>query len=480
MLVRLCSDTFVRRFGPYGFITSQLTKTDRVYDVVGAVFLEALSRAPASVAHIVDRLLAQFSDCTHEQIEADLVDFLSDLARDGYVVCGETEEEINATEPRFTYAATSPKTVAAHVLKQSSAERARPSDHLLTDWFGQHPTIFGAHIEVSSNCNERCVHCYQERHVGRHMDRDLFREILDQLTDMGTTSLTISGGEPTLHPHFEGILRQARAHDLMINVLSNGLAVSDSQIDTMRDVGLNMLQISLYSMDPVVHDAVTRVSGSHVRTVATIERLIANEIPVQISCPIMKVNRRAYRDVSCWCRERKIRVLSDFVMMAKCDFDLSNLQHRLSIDETRDVIGDILAEDSEYQLLLALEPKTRDLEDFARRPVCGVCVDNVCFTADGSMYPCSGFRGYVLGNARERPIREIWEQGERVASVRSIRNEAFPKCLRCAARDYCIMCLVRNFNESGGDMFQVAEHFCRVAFLNKELVEERFDSRDRV
>ena len=34
------------------------------------------------------------------------------------------------------------------------------------------------------------------------------------------------------------------------------------------------------------------------------------------------------------------------------------------------------------------------------------------------------------------------------------------------------MCLVRNYNESNGDMFKINKHFCEVAFLNKKIVEE--------
>lgn len=48
----------------------------------------------------------------------------------------------------------------------------------------------------------------------------------------------------------------------------------------------------------------------------------------------------------------------------------------------------------------------------------------------------------------------------------------FPKCATCAERDYCSVCMCRNFNESG-DMFRPAEHFCRVAALNREIVDEK-------
>ena len=157
--------------------------------------------------------------------------------------------------------------------------------------------------------------------------------------------------------------------------------------------------------------------------------------------------------------------------MAKSDFDISNLENRLDLTKTRKVIQDIIEIDAEYQLLLNAEPKTKDLEHYANQPVCGVAIDNVCFTADGSMYPCSGFQGYLLGNVKDHTIREIWENSEKVLFLRSIRNKSFPKCLSCEARDYCIMCLVRNYNESNGDMFQIADYFCDVAFINKEVVE---------
>ena len=44
-------------------------------------------------------------------------------------------------------------------------------------------------------------------------------------------------------------------------------------------------------------------------------------------------------------------------------------------------------------------------------------------------------------------------------------------CITCEAKEYCDMCMVRNFNESNGDMFKINKHFCDVAFLNKKIIE---------
>lgn len=470
-LVRQCRNTFIRRFETIGYVTSQLTKRDRVYDAVGAIFLGGIRRVPRAVDDLVEEVHRQFIDADVEELRRDFVEFVLDLERDGFVVTGDTPADLERRDAGFTYQVETPKTIAVRIGSRETDVGRRPTDEVMTSHFREHPTIFGAHFELTSACNERCVHCYKPPGHVRHADIAFALDLLDQLSAMGTCSLTLSGGEPTLHPQFIEILNGARQRDFVINVLSNGLHFSPELLDTLRDVNLNMIQISLYSMDPEIHDLITAVPGSQKQTLHTIEELIARDVPVQISCPIMKQNRNGYRAVSRWCHEHKVRVLSDFIMMARSDFDTSNLANRLGIDDTRSVIQDIITADDEYQLLLDVDPRSRDLEEFASQPVCGVAIDNACFTADGTMYPCAGFQCYPLGNVREGTVRDVWENSERVRFLRQIQNGSFPTCLRCEARDYCIMCLVRNFNESGGDMFKVADHFCQVAFLNKELVE---------
>ena len=96
---------------------------------------------------------------------------------------------------------------------------------------------------------------------------------------------------------------------------------------------------------------------------------------------------------------------------------------------------------------------------------------------NGDVYPCAGWQAYVLGNVYEQSLQEIWEKSEKINELRKITQSAFPKCLKCEARNFCAMCLVRNFNESGGDMFKINDHFCKVAFLNKRLVEEYYSKQ---
>lgn len=473
ILVRQFKDTFIRKFGDIGYITNQLTKHDRVYDEVGALFLERITRAPKPIDAIIDELYPSFVDVSRDTIRHDFVEFVDDLEKDLFVVTGEAEEDMNRKEPYFSYEMENPKTIAGNFLQQDRNPLLTDTADFFNDYFRENPTIFGIHMEVTSRCNERCVHCYiPHENKTKDMELSMAIDVLNQLREMGTVSITFSGGEPFLHKGIVDMLFHARKNDFVINILTNATLASDDLINLLKDINVNMIQVSLYSMKPEIHDAVTQVKGSHSKTLKAIERLIEADIPVQISCPIMKLNKDSYRGISTWANEHKVRVLSDFIMMARTDFDTSNLVHRLNLDETEKIIRDIIEVEDDYKALLELEPKSKDMGKYADQPICGVVIDNACITADGNLYPCAGFQGYVLGNVHEQSLKDIWKNSERIKFIRSIKKSSLPACMRCNAKDYCIMCLVRNFNENNGDMFKVSEHFCQVAFLNKRLVED--------
>jgi radical SAM protein with 4Fe4S-binding SPASM domain len=230
-------------------------------------------------------------------------------------------------------------------------------------------------------------------------------------------------------------------------------------------------------MNPEIHDSITTVKGSFEKTKRAIEKLVNANIPVQISCPIMKANRKGYNQVLDYARSLKIKAQTDYIMMARADLDTDNLANRLSIEETEELMHEIIQNDLDYRNeTLKQHPVSEmmkaDYNTYLSQPVCGVGYDNCCIAANGDVYPCAGWQDFVLGNTYKQTLQEIWEQSERVKKLREIKQSSFPQCLKCEARDYCSRCLVRNYNESGGDMFTISQHFCDVAFLNKRIVEE--------
>ena len=480
MLIRQSKNSFIRTTKRYGYITNQLTRHDRSYDEFGADLLREISREPRDVDDIVKHLMTIYEGVDFDTLKADFMEFAESLARDKFVVLGETAEELDAKDDDFTYNIDNPKTLVDNYYQPTKEKVGENTQDFFLEEVQGRPLISSLQFELSSRCNERCIHCYipnEKKNKGFDMPTAKVKSILDEFAAMGGIHVTLSGGEAFLHKDLIEIARYCREKDLKISILSNLISLKDEQIQALKEVNLSLIQVSLYSMDPDVHDFITTVKGSFERTKSAIEKLVATDIPVQISCPIMKANRHGYDKVLDYAKSLKIKAQTDFIMMARSDLDTDNLANRLSLEETEELLRDIIVHDTQYRdKTLEQRPITDeikfDLERFRRQPVCGVGYDNCCITANGDVYPCAGWQDFVLGNVYKQSLQEIWENSERVKQLRKITQASFPQCLECDARDYCARCLVRNYNESGGDMFAINHHFCDVARLNKRLVEE--------
>lgn len=480
MQIRQSKNTFIRTTEKYGYITNQLTRHDRVYDANGADMLREISREPQEIEDIICRLLNVFEDVEYNILKTDFLEFANSLADDKFIVIGNNVEQLNQKDEDFTYAIDNPKTLKSDYSQQTKEVVSENTQDFFLEEVQGRPLISSLQFELSSRCNERCIHCYipnEKKRQGFDMSTEKVKSILDEFALMGGLHVTLSGGEVFLHNDLMEIVRYCRKKDLIISILSNLISLKDDHIPILKETNVSLIQVSLYSMDPEIHDTITTVKGSFEKTKAAIEKLVAADVPVQISCPVMKANRQSYAKVLEYAKSLKVKAQTDYIMIAQADLNTSNLANRLSIEETEELLRDIIKYDTQYKDdTLKKSPISYQikfhLERFKKQPVCGVGYDNCCITANGDVYPCAGWQNYILGNVYKNSLKEIWENSERIKELRKITQSSFPQCLKCEARDYCARCLVRNYNESGGDMFKINQHFCEVAFLNKRLVEE--------
>ena len=483
MLIRQSKNTFIRTTSRYGYIINQLTRHDRAYDEYGADLLSEIKREPRDINEIINHLLSIYENIDFNTLKSDFIEFAESLAKDKFVVIGLTKEELDAKDESFTYNTENPKTLSNNYCQETEENISENTQDFFLEEVQGRPLISCLQFELSSRCNERCIHCYipnGKKDKGFDMPMKKVLSILDQFAEMGGIHVTLSGGEAFLHKDLMEIVHYCREKDLKITILSNLISLKDEQIPKLKEANISLIQVSLYSMDPKIHDFITTVKGSFIKTKAAIEKLVAADIPVQISCPIMKANKKGYDKVLEYAKSLKIKAQTDYIMMARSDLDTENLANRLSLEETENLLREIILYDAAYkdetlQKLPLSDSIKFNLERYLKQPVCGVGYDNCCITANGDVYPCAGWQDMVLGNVYKQSLKDIWENSEKIKELRKITQASFPQCIECDAHDYCSRCLVRNYNESGGDMFAINKHFCDVAHLNKRLVEEYRD-----
>ena len=479
MLVRQSKNSFIRIYDncELGYISNQLTKYDRTYNESGAVFLSQISRQPKDIRTIVDNISSIYSEVDSRTIANDFMSFVEELSESQFVVMGESLEELDQKDLAFSYSSNSPKTFTDFYPQKTKQKVQRDTEEFFLRHDQRKPRLASLQFELTSRCNERCIHCYipnGKKNAGFDMSFERFKYILDQFAEMGGLQVTLSGGEALMNKDIAKILLYCREKDMQISLLTNLISLKKELIPILKDVNLSLIQVSLYSMDAEKHDSITTIKGSFEKTKTAIEKLHNADIPVQISCPIMKANKDGYDEVMKYAQRLRMKAQTDYIMMAQADLNTSNLANRISIEETEKVIRDIMENDVDYQTeTLAQDPLSSiSEEEFAEMSLCGAGLNDLCVTVNGDIYPCAGWQGFVVGNVFRESLKEIWEHSPKLEQIRKIKQKDFPKCLKCEARDFCNMCLVRNYNESGGDMFKINEHFCKVAFLNKQIAEK--------
>ncbi|HET8542799.1 MAG TPA: radical SAM protein [Anaeromyxobacter sp.] len=84
-------------------------------------------------------------------------------------------------------------------------------------------------LEITRDCNCACPVCFAGARpgAGGYLSVDEVREIARSLRAQGLKAVSLSGGEPTLHPDLERIVRTARRERLDVTLVSNGLRLGE-------------------------------------------------------------------------------------------------------------------------------------------------------------------------------------------------------------------------------------------------------------
>src|SRR5499426_1501270 len=119
----------------------------------------------------------------------------------------------------------------------------------------RHPVL--AHIIPTRRCNLSCIYCNEFDDFSKPVPtEEMFRRI-DRLAALGTSIITISGGEPLLHPELDNIIRHMRRRGIIAGMITNGYLLTVERIERLNRAGLEHLQISIDNAQP---DAVSKKS----------------------------------------------------------------------------------------------------------------------------------------------------------------------------------------------------------------------------
>jgi MoaA/NifB/PqqE/SkfB family radical SAM enzyme len=111
-----------------------------------------------------------------------------------------------------------------------------------------HPVV--AQIVPIRRCNLACTYCNEFDDHSKPVPAGEMLGRVDKLAELGTTIITISGGEPLLHPDLDQIISRIRSHGALATLITNGYLLVPDRIKRLNEAGLDYLQLSIDNVNP--------------------------------------------------------------------------------------------------------------------------------------------------------------------------------------------------------------------------------------
>ena len=195
------------------------------------------------------------------------------------------------------------------------------------------------------------------------------------------------------------IAKYIRKKRVPLQILTNGQELYDNAklFNELIKIYPTCISISLYSMNPEIHDKITGVKGSHYKTVEVIKKLKENNIEVLIKCFVTSINANEYKSVAFYAEKLNIGFLldSDFVNNPS-----RNNSHTQCTDEElrklyNDKIGQKLSDKGIFEVKKGNNHK-----------ICRAGESSLCIAPDNNVYPCPTLK-IELGNINKRNMEKI-------------------------------------------------------------------------
>jgi MoaA/NifB/PqqE/SkfB family radical SAM enzyme len=105
-------------------------------------------------------------------------------------------------------------------------------------------------LVVTRRCNLACGYCHEYDDSSPPVDAGLLEQRIDHAAKLGTVVLTLTGGEPLLHPKLDSLVARVAKHGMVCTLISNGYALTREWIRRLNEAGLSFLQMSVDNIEP--------------------------------------------------------------------------------------------------------------------------------------------------------------------------------------------------------------------------------------
>ncbi len=341
----------------------------------------------------------------------------------------------------------------------------------------QNKIPFVVMFELTYNCNEKCVHCFNpgaarnDNEKSTRNDRDEinlthYANLLNELKNLGVVKIILTGGDPFVKKDIWKLIELISEKEFAFDIYTNGLALL-GKVEKIAQFYPRSIGLSVYSADEKIHDAITRIKGSLNKTLLVAKDALLFGIPLYFKCPIMTINAKSYNTI--------VDLAKEFGAIPQIDITLTDsVDGDTSIGEQLQVDGELLEiilRDQNIPLYVGPEaPNYGRQERDKTQAFCGAGTSLMNITPEGDVTPCNSFPTQ-FGNLKTQTFKEIWDNSKELVKWQSITINDYEECGTHEKCGYCNRCPGQSFIEHGNPL-KASSANCKMAVARMTLAKK--------
>ena len=306
--------------------------------------------------------------------------------------------------------------------------------------YSHHPSApYRMDLALTYRCNNDCPHCYNARlRSYPELSTDDWKKIIDRLWDLNIPHLIFTGGEPTLRDDLPELIRYAEEKGQITGLNTNARRLANKEyVAQLVNAGLDHIQITLESHDPIIHDEMVNHRGAWEQTVTGLKNALNSSLFVMTNTTMLRNNRSNIGYTLDYLEDLGVPTVGlNALIFAGRGIDAGT---GLSEEELRPLL--IIAQEKTARsgqkliwytptLYCHLNPLEMDLGIKG----CTAALYNMCIEPDGGVIPCQSYY-HQLGNILVDPWKSIWEHD---LSLELRERKYIPKeCRSCSLLEEC-------------------------------------------
>jgi radical SAM protein with 4Fe4S-binding SPASM domain len=315
--------------------------------------------------------------------------------------------------------------------------------------------LLNVHVDVLYQCDLDCAHCYLDKKSVPLHPTSFWLDVIDQAAEAGALAMTFSGGEIFLRRDIFELIARARQHGLLVTLKSHAGQVQDSFVERLVELGVTRVSVSYYSTDPAIHDAITRVPGSHARTLDAMTRLARTPVVVEATCIVMKPNLGCYRAVAEQCEALGFGIdLQAYLRVAQSG---ARFPQDLALDPA-DLVAFYAFRSEPSRRTAGCGVQGHGLPWEEERN-CHAGHSGLYVDPKGRVSPCVNWPMFVADLAAGDRLAEVHDRDPRILAIKASRKGERADCRDCGVKEACFFCPGQAWQETG-DPHRATQYHC--------------------